>query len=343
MPQLRTVMNSIKKIDLFIKDIRKGMSHAHPYSVDALRQYLDELEYARDMIMNADLESGENVDSLLFKLRECNRDCLSPAYSGKPQVLPYPVPEPWTPPVTVSGVNIIFVVDVSDSMFEGGGLERGGRVNNLLVAMTNEIQRQAKSAQIPCKVSLVGYSDPTDKEGKNRPIFYEIILNKSLNISNLAQAFYSINPNKWARGGDHPESGMTALYKTIDTVIDKSIVNGKPVENSVILVSDERQKMNNSQHPPHPRFPEVTLAQVTAKFDQVGIKNRYALIPMTRGYTQTPSKVAGTKAIVGSVNWNKDTQKFFRQCREYWNASNLNDVQDWVTWTLDPTKVPKGL
>ncbi|MCP8973208.1 hypothetical protein NMK43_08880 [Bacillus licheniformis] len=334
MAQLRTVMKYMKEIDGFIKDLRKGMQHSHPYSVDALRYYLDELEYARDVIMNSDLESGENLDRLMDKLRECVRECLRPVYSGKPQVLPKPVPDPWKPPVTVTGVNIIFVCDISDSMFEDGGLEKGGRVRKLLVAMANEIERYAKMAKIPAKVSLVGYADPTDRAGRNRPTFWTITLNKQP-VNKLANAFSRINRKGWARGGDNPESGMTAMYKTIDKVIDKSIVNGKPVENSIILVSDERQKMKNSQHPPHPRFSEVTLSQIDSKFDKLKIQNRYALIPMRKGYVNLRT------GKVGSVNWNKDVQKFFRQCREYWNASSLKDVNDWIMWTLDPTKAPK--
>lgn len=338
MAKLSVVMKYMKEIDEMIKDLRKGMSHSHPYSVDALRHYVDELEYARDVIMNSDLETGENLDSLMQKIRDCVRECLRPAYSGKPQVLPKPVPDPWKPPVTVTGVNVIFVCDISDSMFEGGGLEKGGRVRNLLIAFANEIEKISKLAKIPSKVSLIGYADPTDRAGKNRPTFWTITLNKRP-VSELSNAFEKINRTGWARGGDHPESGMTAMYKTIDTVIDKSIVNGKPVENSIILVSDERNKMKGSQHPPHARFDEVTLAQVDGKFDSLKIQNRYGLIPMKRGYTKTPSTTS--KGTVGSVNYNVDVQKFFRQCREYFNASSLADVRDWVTWTLDPTKAPK--
>lgn len=336
MPRLDVVMKYIRQIDEYIKELRKGMSHSHPYSVDALRFYLDELERIRDVIMNSNLESGENLDNLMHKIRDCIRECLHPTYTGKPQVLPKPVPEPWRPPVTVTGVNIIFVCDISDSMFRNGGLEPGGRVRNLLVSFANEIERYAKMARIPCKVSLVTYTDPTDKEGKNRPVFWTIELNKDPNISKLSQAFSSIDRGKWAKGGDYEEAGMTCMYKTIDTVYDNSIVNGKPVENSIILVSDERQKMKNSQHPPHPRFPdEVTLQQIDAKFDELKIQNRYALIPMRRGYTNP------AKGTVGAVDYNRDVKKFFRQCREYWLANDLNDIRDWVLWTLDPTKAPK--
>lgn len=342
MTQLRYVMNYMKELDEFIKDLRKGMAHTHPYSVDALRYYLDELEEARDMIMNSDLRSGENLDTLMNKIRECARACLRPTYSCKPQVLPKPVPDPWKPPVTVTGVNIIFVCDISDSMFEGGGLERGGRVRNLLVAFANEIERYAKMAKIPCKVSLVTYTDPTDIAGKNRPVYWTIELNKSSAVGKLADAFENINRGKWARGGDWEEAGMTCMYKTIDTVIDKSIVNGKPVENSIILVSDERQKMKNSQYPPHPRYPnEVSLAQLDGKFDSLKIQNRYALIPMWYGYTKLPTRTQKGQWGKLSHEYNVDVQKFFRQCREYFKASSLNDIRDWVTWTLDPTKAPK--
>ncbi|MEC4031905.1 hypothetical protein [Bacillus subtilis] len=341
MAQLRTVMKYVKEVDGFIKDLRKGMQHSHPYSVDALRYHLDELEYARDTIMNSDLESGENLDRLMDKLRECVRECLRPSYSGKPQVLPKPVPDPWKPPVTVTGVNLILVCDISDSMFEGGGLEKGGRVRKLLIAFAREVERYAKMAKIPCKVSLVTYTDPTDIRGKNRPIYYTVELNKAA-PSKLDGAISKINRGKWARGGDWHEAGMTCMYKTIDKVIDKSIVNGKPVENSIILVSDERQKMKNSQYPPHPRFPnEVTLAQLDGKFDKLKIQNRYALIPMKYGYTRLPTRyVSGKWGKLGHEQ-NKDVQKFFRQCREYFKASKLADIQDWVAWTLDPTKAPK--
>lgn len=340
MPRLSTVMKYVKEIDDFIVDIRKGMKHSHPYSVDALRFYVDELENIREAIMKSDLESGENLDRLMDKVRDCMRECLMPAYSGKPQVLPYPVPDPWKPPVTVTGVNLILVCDISDSMFRGGGLEKGGRVRNLLVAFANEVERYAKMAKIPCKVSLVTFTDPTDRGGKNRPTFWTIELNKSKNVGGLADAISRINRGKWAKGADWEEAGMTAMYKTIDKVIDKSIVNGKPVENSIILVSDERQKMKNSQHSPHARYPnEVTLAQLDGKFDTLKIQNRYALFPMKKGYVKMPTSTYDGK--VGSVNWNKDTQKFFRQCREYWNAKSLSDINDWVKWTLDPTKAPK--
>ncbi|KZR57918.1 hypothetical protein [Pseudobacillus badius] len=335
MARLETVVRYIREIDSRIIDLRKGMSHSHPYSVDALRFYVDELEHIRDVIMNSNLESGANLDRLMDKIRDCTRDCLAPVYQGKPQVLPTPVPDPWKPPVTVTGVNVILVCDISDSMFRNGGLEKGGRVRNLLVSFAKEIERYATMAKIPSKVSLVTYTDPTDRAGKNRPVFYTVELNKQP-VSKLDNAIQNINRGKWAKGGDYEEAGMTCMYKTIDTVFDKSIVNGKPVENSIILVSDERQKMKNSQHPPHPRFPhEVTLQQLDAKFDLKKIQNRYALIPMTRGYTN-PSK-----GIVGKVNYNRDVKKFFRQCREYWNAKNLNDIKDWVAWTLDPTKAPK--
>lgn len=337
MTRLNVIMRYMKQIDEFIRDLRKGMEHSHPYSVDALRHYVDELEMLRDTIMESDLESGENLDDLMRKIRDCIRECIRPAYSGKPQVLPKPVPEIWEPPVTVTGVNVIFVCDISASMFEGGGLEPGGRVRNLLIDMAKEIERYAKAASIPAKVSLVGYADPTDRAGANRPTFWTVTLNKEP-VSKLANAFNNINRSKWARGGDHPESGMTAMYRVIDTVIDKSEVNGKPVENSIILVSDERQKMKNSQHPPHSRFNEVTLSQLDSKFDKLKIQNRYGLIPMRRGYTKVPSSTSN--GTVGSVSWNNDVKKFFLQSREYWNASSLGDVRDWITWTLDPTQSP---
>lgn len=340
MAQLQVVMNYIKKIDEIIKDLRKGMAHSQPYSVDALRSYTDELEHIRDVILNSNLESGENIDSLLARARECIRTCLRPSYSGKPQVLPSPSPEPWTPPVTVTGVNVIFVVDISDSMFEGGGLESGGRVRKLLVAMANEIERYASTANIPCKVSLVGYADPTDRAGHNRPIFWTITLNKRP-VSELANAFNNISRSGFVNGADAPESGMTAMYKVIDTVIDKSIVNGNPVENSIILVSDERQKMQGSQHPPHPRFAEVSLNQVDSKFDALKIQNRYGLIPMRYGYINQPTPTSSGTVGTLSTEHNKDVRKFFRQCREYFKATSLSDVQDWVKWTLDPTQAPR--
>jgi hypothetical protein len=337
MPTLKTVINYVKQIDEFIKDLRRGMAHAHPYSVDALRSYVDELEEIRDTIMDATLMSGQNLDTLLQKMRECVRMCLHPPYTGKPQVLPKPIIDPWKPPVTVTGVNIIFVIDLSDSMFERGGLEKGGRVRNLLIAMANEIERYAKAAKIPCKVSLVGYADPTDPKGKNRPVFWDIILNKDPNVGKLSDAFSNINRSKWARGSDNPESGMTAIYKTIDTVFDKSIVNGKPVENSLILVSDERQKLRGGNPGPHRLFPnEVSYAEIRNKLDKLKLFNRYALIPMKKGYTYSK------KGQIGKVNWNSQIIPFFRQCREYWDASTLKDVQDWVTWTLDPTRAPKN-
>lgn len=339
MANLSVIMRYMKEIDEMIKDLRRGMSHSHPHSVDALRSYLDELMLIREEIMLSDLETGANLDNLMAKMRECVRECLRPSYTGKPQVLPRPVPDPWKPPVTVTGVHVIFVCDISDSMFDGGGLEKGGRVRNLLVAFANEIDRIAKLAGIPSKVSLIGFADPTDRLGKNRPTFWTITLNKQPS-SSLANAFNNINRGGFVRGLDYEEAGMTAMYKTIDTVIDKSIVNGKPVENSIILVSDERQKMKNSQHAPHKNYPnEVTLTQLDGKFDALKIQNRYALFPMKKGYTKMPS--ATSKGAVGATNYNVDSKKFFRQCREYFNASSINDIRDWVSWTLDPTKAPK--
>ncbi|MGG3801250.1 hypothetical protein [Metabacillus fastidiosus] len=337
MYQLGNLMKYVKQIDGFIKDLRRGMAHAHPHSVDALRAYLEELENARDIIMESDLESGENLDSLTEKLRECIRECIRPGYSGKPQVLPNPIPDPWKPPVTVTAVNIIFVCDISDSMFENGGLEikngKNGRIRQLLIDMAKKIESQAMSANVPTVVSLVGYADPTDKFGHNQPTFWTITLNKRP-VSELDDAFTNINRKGWARGSDNPESGMTAMYKTIDTVYDNRIINGKPVENSIILVSDERNKMKNSQHLPHPKYrDEVSLAQVDGKFDQLKIQNRYALIPMQRGYT--------TNGTVGRVDWNRDVKKFFRQTKEYWGVSTAKDLNDWVKWTLDPTQAPK--
>ncbi|WP_395894829.1 hypothetical protein ACH2FV_19595 (plasmid) [Bacillus safensis subsp. safensis] len=344
MTQLKTVMRYMREIDATIKDLRKGMSHGHPYSVDALRFYVDELEDIRDSIMQADLESGENLDSLFVKLRECIRECVQPSYTGKPQVLPKPKPDPWKPPVTVTGVNLILVLDTSDSMFEAGGLEKGGRVRKLLVAFANEVERYAKLAKIPCKVSMVAYTDPTDKNKppRNRPVFWTIELNKSKNIADLSNAISRINRGKWARGSSWPESGMTCIYKTIDKVIDKSIVNGKPVENSLVLVSDERQKLKGGNAPPHPLYPnEVTFKMLEAKLDKLKVFNRYALIPMKVGYTTLPSIWHKGKKGTLKSQWNKDVRKMFRQSREYWNAKTLKDVDDWVKWTLDPTKAPK--
>ncbi|MBK5496680.1 hypothetical protein P4V05_14430 [Bacillus thuringiensis] len=339
MPKLKSIMRYVKEIDKMIKDLRKGMAHSHPYSVDALRQYVDELEAIREVIMESGLESGENLDTLMYKIRECIRECVRPSYARKPQVLPYPKPDPWVPPVTVTGVNIIFVVDISESMFEGGGLEPGGRVRNLLVATANEIERYAKAAKIPCKVSLVAYADPTDRAGENRPNFWRILLNKSVDVQGLAQAFSDIGTLTFKRGSDFPESGMSAIYHSIDQVIDKSVVNGKPVENSLILVSDDRQKLEGSSEPSHRLYKEVTYDQVDGKLNSLKVFNRYALVPMKTIYTVLPGRKGPGK--IGPGNWNSPIIPFFRQCREYFHVSTLKDVSDWITWTLDPTKAPK--
>lgn len=315
-----------------ISNLEVSMRHPHIYSVDALRRDLKELRNIRAAIMRSNVESAASLDYLMEKARECVRGCLHPTYTERPQILPTPTEEDKEIAVTVKGVNLIFVCDISDSMFDGGGLEKGGRVQNLLVKFAKEIERYATKAKIPATCSLVAYTDPTDIGGKNRPVFWDIILNKAP-ISRLDDAFSSIDRGKWARGGDWEESGMTAIHKTLGAVMDKT------VENSLILVSDERNKLHNSQHSSHPRFKDVTKAEFLTRVDSAKVKNRYALIPMKRGYIKMPT--ATSKGKVGATDYNRDVKTCFRQCKEYFNVRYVSELNNWVKWTLDPSKAPK--
>lgn len=321
MARLSTIMAYMKRIDEYIHGLRKGMAHTDPYTVDALRQTVEELEAIKESILNADIQSGSNLEKIFEKVNACVRACIRPEYTGKQEVLGKPSPEYWKPPVTVTGVNIIFVVDISQSMFRNGGLEPNGRMRRILSDFSKDIQTRANSASIPCTVSLVWYADPTDKEGKNRPVFWEVALNKDSNINNLTNAFDNVDRSKWAVGSDLPESGMSAIYHTIPTVFDSSIINGKRVENSLILVSDERQKLHGGNPSSHPLYTEVTYNDVLNRCETFGIKNRYALIPTHNG-------------------WNSQIIPFFRQVRDYNSVQSSSDLSDWVLWTLDPTQAP---
>lgn len=331
MPKLSIVMKYMKEIDEMIRDLRNGMKHAHPHSVDALRHYVEELELVKSSILSSELLSGKNLDTLLSKARECLRSCIRPSYANKPEVLPRPIIDVWTPPVTVTGVNIIFVVDITHTMFYGGGLEKGGRMRNLLVDTSKYISDVSKAAGIPCVVSLVFFADPTDYNGNNRPIFWEVALNKESDIGKLTWEFDNVNRTKWSTGADHPESGMSAIHHTIDTVHDASIVNGSPVENSVILVSDERQKLEGGIPGSHSRYTEVTLTEVTNKCDTLGIVNRYGIIP--KDYD-------GITGSALSHPYNNQILPFFTDTFEYSKISKLSHVQDLINWTLDPTSIP---
>lgn len=321
MAHLGTIMMYLKQIDLAIAQLRKKMAHAHPYSVDALRHTLEEIEAIRRVLLRSELQSGANLEKLLEKIKACIRTCIRPEYSGKQEVLGYPSYEYWRPPVTSTGVNIIFMVDISHSMFRSGGLEPGGRIRRVLVDFSREMETRALAAGIPCKVSLIWYADPTDQHGQNRPIFWDVALNKVSDINRLATAFTHVNLGKWAVGADLPESGMSAIYHSIDSVFDQSVVNNKPVENSLILVSDERQKLHGGNPGSHPNYREVTFQDVQSKCDRLGLKNRYALFPINNGQ-------------------NNQTIPFFRQVREITAVQSANDLSDWLTWTLDPTLAP---
>lgn len=341
MPQLSFVINYLKELDKVIKDLRNGMKHSHPYSVDALRHTVKELEDIKETLLTAELRSGKNLESILEKVRDCIRACIRPPYTGMPEVLPKPVPEKWAPPVTVTGVNIIFVVDISRSMFvQGGGMETNGRIRKLLIAMAKEIKKYADQAKIPTKVSTLYYADPSNPSNQkgSEKRFWQIGLKHETDLDKLAKDFETVNRNAWAIGKDCPESGLTAMYKALDLLFDHSELNGKPIENSLILVSDDVQKADDAPGSDtcpksHPNFKEVKINDLKNKLKQLKMKNVYALLPR---YYGSPRCGNGRKVN----NWGWCYMSLFTDHKEYWQVKNINDVYDWVLWTLDPSSAP---
>ena len=307
MPSLSEVVNKMKEVDSLIADLRRGMRHVHPYSVDALKRHVNELEKIRERIMREPMDSQQNLEDLLNKLGNCIRECLYPPYTGKPQTLPKPVPTPWEPPVTVPGVNLIMVVDSSESMWDA--LSVGGRIYELLVDWANYIKDMAEEAKVPATASVVWYGDPTNPD--NRP--HDVITMNKEPISNFPSKI-SQPVTDWSIGVDFPESGMTAIHNSIEEVYDPS------VENSLILVSDDSNKISGGPYDRPELFSEVSLGAVTSKLDSLGIFNRYGLIP--------PKE-------------NAHIEDFFLQVRNY-NKSGIsfNYISDWARWTLDPTQAP---
>lgn len=314
---MRTIINYVKEIDRIIAQLRRGMAHTHSYSVDVLRSTVDELEAIRDTIMSSELQSGENLDALLQKIRDCVRECLHPTYNGATQVLPRPEPDPWNPVVEVPGVNLIMVIDASHTMRPH--LNVGKRVYNLLVQFANSISATAVSASIPATVSLVWYGDPTTKSNtyknsKHPNGFWHIDMNKGAVTDFPARISRQFPVNMWDLGKDKPESGYTAIYESIAQVYDPN------VENTLILVSDDWNKIHGSNKSSTYGFTEVKLQPLIDLCDNLGIKNRYGLLPSGR-----TSNAPG----------------FFRQTKNF-NASpmNLSMVQDWIDWTLRPSTAP---
>jgi hypothetical protein len=314
MPQLSTLISYVKQIDNYIQDLRNGMAHAHPHSVDALRSYVEELENIRDTILGATLKGGQNLDALLGKVRDCLKACVSPTYTGKPAVLPPPTPETPEPKITVPGVNIIMVIDASHSMIPE--LSIGARIYKVIVDFANTVKQYAAKGNIPATVSLVWYGDPTnlDNQKKNATHpngFWWIAMNKG-NVNDFPNKVSGQFPvNMWKKGKDFPESGMTCIYQCLSQVY-------KPgVENSLILVSDDWQKLEGSSKPSHRNFKETTLSAVTGLANNLKVRNRYAIVPA--------SKMANIRP-------------FFKDIKDYDRKSlSIKDIMPWVIWTLDPT------
>lgn len=335
--KLYQMMNVMKELDANIMAIRKQMTQSTSYAVDPLRNTVQNMEDARDAVMRGTLASGANLDALMAKYRECVRGCLNPSYNGKPDVLAVPVPEPWEPkpePVTVTAVHLIMYIDISESMFSHGGLGPNKRTRNLLQAFANEVKVRADQENVPTKVSLVGFADPTDKLGKNRPIFWETIVRQSSNVGDLADAIGTINWDKWADGLSTQEEGMTCISKTIDSLVDKSILNGKPTENVIILVSDERQRfaphLNGHKNYPY----TVTETAFRAQMKKHGIVNIFGMVPFNKGYNY--DKYYRVTGIGTGKDWNRYLKPVFRSTKEFWDTSSMAQLQDWVRWTLNP-------
>lgn len=315
------------------------MLHSGSLAVDAMRSTVHELEEIRDAIFKSTMQGNKNMDSLLMKYRDCVRECLHPYYNEKPQRIGQPVPEKWKPPeipVTVTAVNIIIVLDISDSMFDWGGFQSGGKKRKLIQEFATKIKKRAEEEGVPTVVSLVAYADPTDKYGKNRPTFWEIVLNKSSDVGQLANKIGSINKNKWVNGLSQHEEGMTAIYKTIDTVYDKRVVNGKPTENIVILISDERQRYKPHVNSHKNYQNTVTETQFLTKMKNLKIKNIFGLLPFDKGYNYVNYAPNPKNPISGGKGWNSYLRKSFRSTKEYWNINTVDQLDDWVRWSLDP-------
>lgn len=336
--KLGNVLEAVRRLDAQIIAIRKQMMQSSSYGVDALRHIVGELENVKEALLNGDLVSNSNLDALMQKYRECVRGCLQAEYNDKPNVLEVPRPDPWEPkpePVTVTAVHIIMYIDISESMFSHGGLGPNQRTRNLLQAFANEIKVRADAENVPTKVSLVGFADPTDKKGHNRPIFWETILRQSSDVGALANAIGSINWNKWVDGLSPQEEGMTCISKTIDSLVDKGVVNGKPTENIIILVSDERMRL--APHlPGHKNYPyTVTDTAFKAQMKKHGIVNMFAMVPFNKGYNY--DKYFKVTGIGSGKGWNKYLRPVFRDTKEFWDTTKIAHLMNWVKWSLNPS------
>lgn len=336
--QLGQAVDIMKQLDEYIRVNRRAMLHMNSLSVDAVRHYVNELEDIRETLYNQPIVAARNLDNLLEKYRDCVRDCLHPFYRHKGQDLETPIPDKWVEelPVTVTAINLIVYLDISDSMFDWGGFQVGGTKRKLIQDFANKIKTRAQAENVPMSVSLVAYADPTDSRGLNRPTFWEIVLNKSANVGDLANKISSINKTKWVNGLSQLEEGITCIYKTIDSVYDGRVVNGKKTENIVLLISDERQRCSTytSSHKNYPYT--VSASAITNKLKGLGIKNFFALLPFDKGYNYVGYDVSRSRPVIGGKGWNRGLRALFRSTKEYWDTTNLTHLDNWVRWILDP-------
>ena len=344
--KLRQVMDIMRQIDEEILNSKKSMMNMDSLGVDAVRHFVNELEDIRETLFNETFVANRSLDNLLLKYRECIRDCIRPSYTFKYPPLPDPIPEKWVEelPVTVTAVNLIVYLDISESMFKWGGFKAGGVKRTLLQNFVNKIKKRldeekAKGKDIPFKVTLVGYADPTDKNGHNRQNgkFWVVPadVRGTTDVGKLAAAIGSINRNAWVQGLSQLEEGLTCVYKTIDHLYDNTVVNGKKTENIVLLISDERQRAKDITGSHRNYTQTVTTAQFKNKMNQLGIKNVFGLLPFSVGFNYTGYNV-NTSKPTKTVNWNSGIRGLFRSTKEYWKTTQLNQMDNWVRWILDP-------
>lgn len=350
--KLREVMEIMRQIDGEILNGRKSMMNMGSLGVDSVRHQINSLEDIRETLFNEKIVSNRSLDNLLTKYRDCVRECVEPFYKRKYPPLADPVPEKWVEelPVTVTAVHLIIYLDISDSMFDWGGFRAGGIKRTLVQNFVNKIKKRLdeerdNGTDIPFKVSLVGYADPTDRAGHNRKDgsaqrFWQIVMNKSSDVTALANNIGSINKSQWVNGLSQIEEGLSCAYYTIDQLYDGTVVNGKKTENIVLIISDERQRASNitGSHRNYKRT--VSTTQFRNKMSGKGIKNIFALMPFSVGYNYNGYNV-NTSKPTKAVNWNSGIRGLFRSTKEYWSTTQLSQMDNWIRWILNPDSFGK--
>jgi hypothetical protein len=73
----------VDEILAVIENLKVAMRHASPATVNALRQNKEQLESIVEYIMDQDITSNVDIESLLKSNRKCLRDCMENSYSSK--------------------------------------------------------------------------------------------------------------------------------------------------------------------------------------------------------------------------------------------------------------------